>query len=87
MFKRLFSYTIVFIYRINYPSIDKTPAEDIILGKNPIGIAVDSIHDHLYWADNGLQGIFRSNIDGSNTTIILNNTGSLADIELDIING
>lgn len=77
---------VILIYRINYPSIDKTPAEVIIIGSYPSGIAVDSINDHLYWTDIGRGSIFRSNIDGLNTITILNNIYSLV-IELDIRNG
>ncbi|CAC5402534.1 LRP5_6 [Mytilus coruscus] len=75
------------ISRINYPSSGKTSAEVIIRGSSPLGIAVDQIHDHLYWADTGLKSIFRSNINGSNTITILDNMNHPVDIELDMMNG
>ncbi|VDI38277.1 Hypothetical predicted protein [Mytilus galloprovincialis] len=60
--------------KVRYPpTSNETTLEDIVLDNinTPIGIAVDSVNDHIYWTDTGLQRIMRSNLDGSNTTLIL----------------
>lgn len=77
----------ILIYRINYPSTNKTAAEVILIGNSPFGIAVDSIHDHIYWSSYGTQSIYRSFIDGSNTTTTVFGTGNPTDLHLDMING
>lgn len=75
-----------YAFRINYPPKTEIPAENILNNGNYFGLAVDSIHDHLYWTN---QGIFRSNLDGSNATLILDIDSDnyfAGDIDLDIRN-
>ncbi|CAC5419981.1 LRP5_6 [Mytilus coruscus] len=45
--------------------------EIIIRNSKPMGIAVDSLNDHLYWADQDGAAIKRSNLNGSNIEVIL----------------
>ena len=40
-------------------------------GDYAAGIAIDMESDHLYWADNMIGILFRSDLDGSNITEIL----------------
>lgn len=56
------------------------------------GITVDYINDYLYWTnsnDSSDGKILRSNLDGSDITLILDFTsyGSLGVLEVDLING
>lgn len=44
-------------------------SEDI---QNPEGIAVDPLHDHVYWTDSGTDEIVRANLDGTNRATIIN---------------
>lgn len=77
---------IIFLCRIRYPSNKSTTAEVIIHSATPVGVAVDTDNDVLYWADLSLHTISRSNLDGSNTVLIVS-TNRPVDIELDIANG
>ncbi|XP_071177764.1 low-density lipoprotein receptor-related protein 6-like [Mytilus edulis] len=74
------------ISRIRYPSNKSTTAEVIIHSQTPAGVAVDTDNDVLYWADRNLHTISRSNLDGSNTVLLVS-TNRPEDIELDIANG
>ena len=40
-------------------------------GANPDGIAVDSENRHVYWTDAGTDRIERTNLDGNDRQIIL----------------
>ncbi|VDH93302.1 Hypothetical predicted protein, partial [Mytilus galloprovincialis] len=62
------------LVKIRYlPTSSATNLEDIVLDNIdiPDGIAVDSVNDHIYWTDKGLKRIMRSNLDGSDKTLIL----------------
>lgn len=75
---------LVWFFRITYPSRTETSAKDIIRGiSSALGIAVDSLHDHLYWIS---DGIYRSNLNGSEITLIRKHNW-LRDLDLDIANG
>ncbi|CAG2245243.1 unnamed protein product [Mytilus edulis] len=74
------------IYRLPYRPGFRTTAEKIITAKRPAGVAVDGINDHLYWAENGGYQIYRSNLDGSNNTVIIKLSSPPLDLELDIPN-
>lgn len=54
----------------------------------PDGIAIDWIHDHLYWTDTGLNNIQVSNLEGDKkATIIDNDLDEPRGIALDPIHG
>lgn len=77
---------LVWLFRITYPSRTETSAKDIIRGiSGPLGIAVDSLHDHLYWTSRDV--IYRSNLNGSEITLIMKYNNWLRDLDLDIANG
>ena len=50
------------------------------------GIAIDMKSDHLYWTDYMIEGLFRSDLDGSNRTEILTDVGFAYAIALDTVN-
>lgn len=60
------------ITRFHYPSADNH-TEVIVLqdGYSAYGITVDSINDYLYWSNSSDETIVRSNLDGTEITIIL----------------
>lgn len=63
------------VFRMKYP-LDGSAAEMIVAnGSYLVGIAIDIERDQLYWLDYGIRKLFRSNLDGSNRTTILNDTG------------
>lgn len=55
---------------------------------HPYSIAIDSDHDHIYWSDHHYKALIRSELDGSNKTIILDNANvvGIGHIALDVIN-
>jgi hypothetical protein len=58
------------VFRRKYP-LDGSVAEVIMFGGDyAAGIAIDMESDHLYWADNMIGILFRSDLDGSNRTEI-----------------
>ncbi|XP_076104146.1 von Willebrand factor D and EGF domain-containing protein-like [Mytilus galloprovincialis] len=61
------------ISRIKYQSSNNGTVEVIITEDimTPDGIAIDSVNDHLYWTDTGIDKVMRSNLDGSVRTVIL----------------
>jgi hypothetical protein len=63
------------VFRKKYP-LDGSDAEVIIAyGSYPVGIDIDIERDQLYWLANGIAKLFRSDLDGSNRTTILTDTG------------
>ncbi|CAG2249643.1 LRP1B [Mytilus edulis] len=93
-----------YIYFTEYQSGNITrfhfPSDDYIMkvivqqnsGHVVSGITVDYINDYLYWTnsnDSSDGKILRSNLDGSDITLILDFTsyGSLGVLEVDLING
>lgn len=65
--------TVRSISRLKYPFNNREVAEVIITDDihTPDGIAIDSVNDHLYWTDTGIDKVMRSNLDGSSRTVIL----------------
>ena len=55
-------------------------------GINLVGISIDMENDHLYWLDNSLGKLFRSDLDGSNRREILTDLNNPQAIALDIVN-
>ncbi|XP_060607013.1 prolow-density lipoprotein receptor-related protein 1-like isoform X2 [Ruditapes philippinarum] len=73
-------YTVVhslsYIARSN---MDGTNAIKVVFGDHiryPDGLAIDFIHDQLYWSDALYDTIQRCNLDGSDCVTIVNGTGS-----------
>lgn len=60
--------------------------ETIVSTNFPFGISFDSVNSHLYWTETYSPGrIMRCNPDGSNITVLLNDTEPTA-LTLDIRN-
>ena len=55
-------------------------------GSYPGGIAIDVESDHLYWADSMIGILYRSDLDGSNSTEILTGVRYPHAIALDTVN-
>ena len=53
---------------------------------NPVGISIDTKNDHLYWLDNSIKKLFRSDLDGSNRTEILSDLPTPVAIAMDTVN-
>ena len=54
---------------------------------HPISFAIDSDNDHIYWSDSSYDAIIRSNLDGSNETVIINGSGfGIGHLTLDVKN-
>jgi len=74
------------VFRKKYP-LDGSDAEVIMAyGSYPFGIAIDIERDQLYWSDNGIGKLFRSDLDGSNRTTILTDLMYPMAIALDTTN-
>jgi len=73
------------VFRKKYP-LDDYVAEVIMANvSDPVGIAIDIESDHLYWLDNAMGILSRSDLDGSNTTEILTDLNSPHAITLDTV--
>ncbi|XP_076116825.1 low-density lipoprotein receptor-related protein 6-like [Mytilus galloprovincialis] len=57
------------IVRFTYPSKNRTLQTVIQSLSYPLGIAVDSTNDHIYWVSQGSNRLARCNLDGSNVTV------------------
>lgn len=70
--------------RVRYPSEEKSAPEVIAKTVTPSSIAVDTVDNHVYWVQYGLNGnIIRCNLNGSNETVILKNLHDTGGITLD----
>lgn len=80
------------IFRICYPCQTNEREAEVIIPEvsdyHPYSIAIDSDHDHIYWSDHNLKVLIRSELDGSNKTIILDseNVFGIGHIALDVNN-
>jgi hypothetical protein len=73
------------VFRKKYP-LDGSVAEVIIANADiPVGIAIDIERNHLYRLDSNMGILFRSDLDGSNTTEILTDLNSPHAITLDTV--
>ena len=71
---------------MKYP-LDGSHEEVIVAdGIKPAGISIDMENDHLYWLDNGIRKLFRSDLDGSNRREILTDMDFHLEIALDTVN-
>lgn len=67
--------------------MENTTLETIVgTGYKPTGIAIDSVHEYLYYANHNNGMIRRCNLDGTNA-IGINNDGSIWAITVDLFNG
>ena len=73
------------VFRRKYP-FDGSDDEVIMTNVGvPVGIAIDIESDHLYWLDNHMRILSRSDLDGSNTAEILTDLNSPHAITLDTV--
>ncbi|XP_076088988.1 low-density lipoprotein receptor-like [Mytilus galloprovincialis] len=59
------------ILRFRYPSEQDYNYETVILTPDPISVAVDSVHNHVYWTEIYAGKLYRCNVDGSNKQLVL----------------
>ena len=74
------------VFRTKYPSDDYVAEVIVANVSDPVGIAIDIESDHLYWLDSNMGILFRSDLDGSNTTEILTDLNYPHAIALDTAN-
>ena len=55
-------------------------------GIKTVDISIDMENDHLYWLDQNIRKLFRSDLDGSNRIEILSNLPAPIAIAMDTIN-
>ncbi|CAC5377278.1 unnamed protein product [Mytilus coruscus] len=60
------------LYRFPYPSKNRTLQTVAQTDLYPVGIAVDSANDHIYWVDIYMYKLSRCNLDGTNMTVLSN---------------
>lgn len=72
-------------YRFPYPSKNKTIETIVQTDPYPVGLAVDSINDHIYLVEYPGNKLLRCNLDGSNV-IVLATLRNPHVIRLDIAN-
>ncbi|XP_063417215.1 low-density lipoprotein receptor-related protein 4-like [Mytilus trossulus] len=56
--------------KFEYPSKNVTIQKVVRSFGSPSGLAVDSTNEHLYWVDDDGHRLVRSNLDGSNVTVL-----------------
>ncbi|XP_071149869.1 uncharacterized protein [Mytilus edulis] len=59
------------ILRFKYPSEKVYNLETVTVADKPTGLAIDPANDHLYWTEQSKGNLYRSNLDGSKKTFIL----------------
>ncbi|CAC5416230.1 unnamed protein product [Mytilus coruscus] len=80
------------MHRICYPCHTNERETEVIIPEvsdyHPYSIAIDSDHDHIYWSDHNFNAVIRSELDGSNKTVILDseNVVRIGHIALDVNN-
>lgn len=72
--------------RFSYPSQHAYSSEIVTAANKPIGVAVDSFYNHIYWTEKYTGRLKRCNLDGSDKSIILE-TDPLFSLLLDSRNG
>lgn len=79
------SITFCDFYRFAYPSKNITLQTVVQPVDDPLGIAIDSTNDHIYWTT--LSGtLSKCNLDGTNITTIVYSLNFPWEIRLDITN-
>ncbi|XP_076087726.1 vitellogenin receptor-like [Mytilus galloprovincialis] len=59
------------ILRFRYPSEKVYNLETVTAADKPTGLAIDPVNNHLYWTEQFKGNLYRSNLDGSDKTLIL----------------
>lgn len=67
---------------------DKTGKFDVISTDlaNPVGLAIDTLNDKIYWSDFGTDNIERANLNGSSRETVISGLTSVLGIALDLEN-
>ncbi|HUW61594.1 MAG TPA: hypothetical protein VMZ06_11350 [Candidatus Bathyarchaeia archaeon] len=69
---------------IHRANLDGTGAEDLLTGlSDPAGIALDLVHDKVYWVQP--DSLCRANLNGSGIETVRTFSGNVADVELDLV--
>ncbi|XP_063442415.1 low-density lipoprotein receptor-related protein 4-like [Mytilus trossulus] len=78
------------MHRTCYPCNDNERRIEEIIPKStlyhPISFSIDSENDHIYWSDSSDNAVIRSNLDGSNKTVIIKSSSGIGHITLDVKN-
>ncbi|CAC5383055.1 LRP5_6 [Mytilus coruscus] len=74
------------ILRFKYPSQSITLQHVVNTSNIPVGVAVDSANDHVYWVSNGLTILSRCNLDGTNVVVVFTGSSSTHMVRLDLTN-
>ncbi|CAC5403636.1 unnamed protein product [Mytilus coruscus] len=59
------------VLRFRYPSEDVSNLETVTVADKPTGLAIDPVSNHLYWTEQSKGNLYRSNLDWSLKTLIL----------------
>lgn len=75
-------------FRFGYPTGCIVVQKVVTTGNRPTGLALDSIHNHIYWTENtaNVGRIVRCDLDGSNVTVISQSLSYPFVIRLDVKN-
>ncbi|VDI39770.1 Hypothetical predicted protein [Mytilus galloprovincialis] len=78
------------MHRTCYPCNDNDRMIEEIIPKSslyhPISFSIDSDNDHIYWSDSRYNAVIRSNLDGSNKTVIIKSSHGIGHLTLDVKN-
>lgn len=73
---------------ISRANIDGSGIQQVHTGGRPTDVAVDNINHKVYWTDEGLNNVWRANLDGSNPEILISGYfNMLYGITLDLLHG
>lgn len=81
----MFDIHLHFFSRFRYPSQKITLHHTVNTSYAPVGIAVDSANDHIYWVNDAGDTISRCNLDGTNVILFYCVKGTV-EIQLDLKN-
>lgn len=77
-----------FFSRFPYPSENIALQYVVSTTSGPVGVAVDSANDHVYWVEDGGNTLSRCKSDGTNVTVVVvsNSLSRTFMIRLDVTN-